>query len=222
MVLYNRTNFWSNWVKYFDDKNLIWADEIKTRQAIWVFRFRFKLLKVIEPQFWKNEKIKISDFNLNWQIGFQQLSKEHIEKLIERSKNLFAINGDFYTGASIIKPAAEEKKEYEEQTNIHDDLKRKIALIGMLQNFYTEEEYQISLQAERKNIDVVWKREIKGVPTYGFKIELSGNIEKAIQRLKIAHQLWTKILISEQVVQLFSKKKDLRDYEASLGIYDIY
>jgi hypothetical protein len=33
---------------------------------------------------------------------------------------------------------------------------------------------------------VVWKRELDGVPTFAFEVEMSGNIEKAISRLKLA------------------------------------
>lgn len=244
--------------KYIDDKTLIWPQEIEQNKAIWIYKFRFKLLKIISPDFnlWEKNNIKISDFNLNWQIGFQLLSEKLIVELIRRSENLLIHNNSIdsiYQGPSVIKPVMGETVQRYEPSFTHNDIKSKVAEIGKLQHFYTEFEYSIPLKMERKSLDVVWKRELQGVPTYTFEIELSGNIEKAIERLKYAYRIWNakprlitfkeqkhkvenligiekntsfykdfKLIFPDQIEILYSKKRELRDYEASLGIYDIY
>src|SRR5438093_8320914 len=58
--------------KYFDNGNLIWAEEQRERKVIWPHRFRIQVLKVIDGQQWKRDKIDIGDFRLFWQNGFQQ------------------------------------------------------------------------------------------------------------------------------------------------------
>lgn len=63
-------------------------------------------------------------------------------------------------------------------------------LIGKLQFNHTQLEYPIELPDENKNLDVVWKRELSGVPTFAFEVELSGGLEKAIARLKFAYTRW--------------------------------
>ena len=72
----------------------------------------------------------------------------------------------------------------------HRELQDQIAEIGKLQFYHTELEYPIDLVGEKKNLDVVWKREIDGVPTFAFEVELSGMLEKAVGRLKFAFRKW--------------------------------
>lgn len=244
--------------KYIDDKNLIWPEEIKRKKSIWIYKFRFKLLKIVSPHsnLWKDKSIKISDFKLNWQVGFQLLSKEFVTELIKRSQNLLITENNIesiYRGPSVIKPILSDKDTTYEISPKHNDIKLKIADIGKLQHFYTEFEYPINLKTERKNLDVVWKRELQGVPTYAFEIELSGNIERSIEKLKLSHRIWNtkprlivpqeqkhkvenllemdkntsfyrdfRLILPQQIEILYEKKKDLRNYEVELGIYDIY
>jgi len=245
--------------KYVDKMNLIWDEELKKKEVIWPLRFRIQVLKVINRGYWKSDCINIKDFGLNWQVGFQLLSDEHAIQLADRSKSVFGTldTENLFAGATITQPTAAREPTAVYQTKLpvaesaltHRNLQESIAEMGKLQTYYTQIEYPIELPGEEKNIDVVWKREIAGVPTFAFEIELSGGIERAIARLKFAYTRWNsrpRIVIPEQfskkvnniiatedrnfaeefklyepkqVVQLLNKKRDLKNFEQNLGIY---
>ncbi|MBC7074168.1 hypothetical protein H5T58_02150, partial [Candidatus Parcubacteria bacterium] len=110
-------------------------------------------------------------------------------------------------------------------------------------------EYPIELPSEKKNIDVVWKREADGVPTFAFEVEISGILEKAVERLKFAFRKWNtrprilvpeklvkkvhnilstsekdfvrefKIYVPNQISELLTKKRELRRLEQNLELY---
>lgn len=245
--------------KYIDNRNLVWEEELGKKEVIWPLRFRIQVLKVIIPEHWNTDNIDISDFNLFWQRGFQILKDEHLAILIKRFENTFGIfiSEDIYTGATITQPLVvkEKMKVYKRKKIIekphinHRKLQEILAEIGKLQFYHTQMEYPIDLPGESKNIDVVWKREISGVPTIAFEIELSGGIERAITRLKFAYMQWNsrpRVVIPQKffkkvnnviategrnfsqqfkmyepdlIVQLFNKKRELKTLEQNLGIY---
>lgn len=100
-----------------------------------------------------------------------------------------------------------------------------------------------------RRLDVVWKREITGVPTYAFEVELSGQVERAVAKLRQAYSLWNsrpllivpgkehmkvKNLVKKEqsafresfcfydfsvMEELYVKKKDLREFENRYRIY---
>ncbi len=243
--------------KYVDPINLVWEEELKKKTVIWPLRFRIHVLKVLPKLNWKNSCIKINDFNLFWQTGFQLLSENHVLEIIKRGEKIFGsiTQEKIFTGATITQPLfVREKKgsynianEYLETS--HRQIQEYLAEIGKLQFYYSELEYPIELPTEKKNIDVVWKREIDGVPTFAFEVELSGMVEKAIERLKFAFRKWNsrpRIIIHEdlvgkvhnilsvsdkdfsqqfkiynpkQIVELLSKKRELKTIEQNLELY---
>lgn len=180
--------------KYVDLENLVWEDEIKRGKTIWPLRFRIHVLKVLPHELWKSECIKINDFNLFWQKGFQPLSKEYVEILLKRFSTIFEIKveQDFLEGATISSLTGKigEKKLPYATRDVHRELQESIAEIGKLQDYYTELEYKVPLAGEYKSLDVIWKRELKGVPTFAFEVELSQMLEKAVARLKFAFTRW--------------------------------
>ena len=181
--------------KYVDQVNLVWEEELKKKEVIWPLRFRIHVLKLLPRSQWKSNFIKISDFGLFWQGGFQLLSDKHALELMKRAERLFGnmtLDGMF-AGATITGLFLREKEEesYGAKENLsHRKLQEQIAEIGKLQFYYTQLEYPVELPGERKSLDVVWKREIDGVPTFTFEVELSGMIERAIERLRFAYQKW--------------------------------
>lgn len=245
--------------KYVDPMNIIWDEEIEKKHVIWPLRFRIHVLKAVGRDRWEADNIKINDFHLNWQIGFQLLHDEHARMLLERSKLVFGILApeNLYAGATIAQPiiARELVSVYQPELKVekpaitHRDLQETIAEMGKLQTYYTQLEYPIDLPGEQKNLDVVWKREIAGVPTFAFEIELSGAIEKAIARLKFAYTHWNsrarivvpqefstkvnniiatedthftkqfRIYEPRQVIDLINKKRELKALEQNLEIY---
>jgi len=245
--------------KYIDDMNLVWEKELLKKEVIWPLRFRIHVLKVISKNQWKTDNIKIKDFHLNWQIGFQYLQDENVAMLMSRAKTAFGFIGqeNFFTGATITQPitAREIPSTYapiteEQKPSInHRDIQEMIAEIGKLQFYHTQLEYPIELQGEEKNIDVVWKREIAGVPTIAFEVELSGMVERAIARLKFAFMRWnsrSRIIVPKkvvkkvnnviaaedrvfsrqfkmyqpnQIVDILTKKRNLKSLEQNLELY---
>lgn len=243
--------------KYPDYINLIWKEELKQKEVVWPLRFRIHVLKILPQAQWRTDRIKINDFGLLWQIGFQPLKDEHVLKLSERAEDVFGEVGKeaLFAGATITQPllVKEKKPLYtpsEEKLFVsHKELQSQVAEIGKLQFYYTETEYPLELPGEKKNLDVVWKREIDGVPTFAFEVELSGMLEKAIERLKFAFRKWNsrpriiitkefikkahniitasnkdfsqhiKIYEPHQVVELLNQKRQLKTIEQNLEIY---
>jgi len=244
--------------KYTDNVNLIWEEELKRKEVIWPLRFRIHVLKILPQARWKIDRVKINDFGIFWQIGFQPLKNEHVIELFRRVRSIFGeINEEsIFAGATIMQPIMIKEKQLlytpllEEKLIIsHKELQNQIAEIGKLQFYYTEAEYPVELPGEKKNLDVVWKREIDGVPTFAFEVELSGTLEKAIERLKFAFRKWNsrpriiipkeftkkvyniitvsnkdfsqqiKIYEPKQIVELLTQKRELKSIEQNLEIY---
>ncbi len=114
--------------------------------------------------------------------------------VLEKIKKSWNI-GDFAKGATILRiPLSFEdtgsKGEEDKFLQDHNEIQRLLAEAGKLQHFFSETEYKLPVADEDKRLDVVWKREFNGVPTYAFEIEISHNLEKAITRLKVAFGLW--------------------------------
>lgn len=244
--------------KYMDDINLIWEEEQKKKEVIWPLRFRIHVLKALPTKLWRTNKIKVNDFNLFWQLGFQPLRKDHAIELWSRAKNSFGITDteSLFVGSTIIQPLVVREKQAiytpsigEELSISHKELQDQIAEIGKLQFYYTETEHLLELPGERKSLDVIWKREIDGAPTYAFEVELSGMLERAIERLKFAFRKWNsqpriiapkesmkklhniievsdkdflnriKIYEPAQINSLLNHKRELKTLEQTLDLY---
>ena len=220
--------------KYIDNINLVWDEEIKSRNIIWPLRFRIQVLKVLPTFKWKDNNIKINDFGLFWQTTLHLLDENQVSELLKRSSaSLGNIDlENIYAGASITHSEKINDKSIQFEEPIekkfelsHNNLQNKIAEIGKLQAYYSEIEYPISLPNERKNLDVIWKRELEGVPTYAFEIELSGMLERAVDRLIIAFKKWNsrpRIVIPKDYSNKLKNIADLtgRDFRTQLKIYE--
>jgi len=242
--------------KYTDVVNLVWEEELVKKEVIWPLRFRIQVLKVLPLSRWRVDCLKINDFGLFWQRGFQLLAEEHITELRKRAESLFGklTWDEMFVGATISKPfeTAESSVVYQSETGFslsHQDLQEGLAEIGKLQFYYSEIEYPLSLPEEKKSLDVVWKREIDGVPTFAFEIELSGMLERAFERLKFAFKRWNsqprlvvpedfvkkannillnaekdfveqlRIYYPAQIFELLNKKRELKNLEQQLKLY---
>src|SRR3972149_684065 len=220
--------------KYIDNANLVWDEEIKNRKVIWPLRFRIQVLKVLPAFKWKDNNIKINDFGLFWQTTLHLLNEKQVSELLKRSEASFGnINlENIYAGASITSSEKINDKaiQFEEVTEkkfelSHSNLKNQIAEIGKLQFYYSEVESPTPLPNEKKNLDVIWKRELEGVPTYAFEVELSGMLERAVDRLVIAFKKWNsrpRIVIPRAYSNKLKNVVDLadRDFYTQLKTYE--
>ncbi len=71
----------------------------------------------------------------------------------------------------------------------HEKIKEMIYEIGIIQGRNPAREYPI----ENKRIDVVWRRTPRSVPSVVFEVQLGGNLQEALSKLKHAHDLWNSI-----------------------------
>ncbi|OQX51549.1 hypothetical protein B5M47_00380 [candidate division CPR3 bacterium 4484_211] len=185
--------------KYIDRTNKIWKEEIEKKKVIWPLRFRLQVLNVLPFEAWQGKEgkltpVSISDLPIIWQIGFQQLPPQKSTWVLEKIRKSWGVS-DFIKGATILRMPLSIKhvdygKEKEEFTPGHKEIQRLLAETGKMQHFFSETEYKLPVAGEDKRLDVVWKREFSGVPTYAFEVEISRNIEKALARLKVAFGLW--------------------------------
>ncbi|HLE09382.1 MAG TPA: hypothetical protein VI914_07115, partial [Thermodesulfobacteriota bacterium] len=131
-------------------------------------------------------------------------------------------------------------------TSDHQRLIKVIGEMGSLQNFYPQPEFTIP--DENRRIDVIWKRETRGTPTYAFEVELSGGLDKALTKLHKCFRLWSTLprvvtptqdqskipniassydlqfqksivcITPEQVQDIYAKKKSFKDLESKIGL----
>ncbi len=244
--------------KYIDPVNLAFEEELLKKEVIWPLRFRIQVLKVLPLDRWRSDCLKINDFNLFWQQGFHLLKSEQVVELQKRAQKVFDLLEieEVYTGATITQTgyrAGEQIGIYSQSKSFaafsHRDIQEFLAEIGKLQFYYSEIEYSLDLPGEKESLDVVWKREIDGVPTFAFEIELSGMLERAIERLKFAFKRWNsqprlivgnesltrannilsvserdfssqlKIYEPRQIWDLLNKKRELKRLEGNLCLY---
>jgi hypothetical protein len=217
-------------------------------------------LHVLTKNLWqykgsKLSPIVISDLNILWRIGFQELSAEYASMIFKRITEKWGIG--LGKGATLVTSPSvhEELTDYGTkeksveitpgQRDYHNHIQEVIAEAGRLQYYFTEIEYPI----QNRRLDVVWKRELQGVPTFAFEVELSGGFERAITKLRFAFQLWNSrpllIVPKEELArvegltqneeksfkeniryydptifqELLSKKRDLRSFEEKHKIY---
>jgi len=243
---------------YIDRENLIWPDEKRQKRVIWPLRFRLSDLNLIPRRYWQGEAgtgfqgpIDIRDFPIFWQKGFHELTEELATKLFLRAQQNW---GHSYLSWTVQKTEPHNINGQIEVPDVkplspHREIQQNIVEIGRLQFYYPEMEFQLPIEDEHKRLDVVWKRELAGVPTFAFEVELSGGVEKAITKLRLAFTKWNsqprlvvpetlhksvEALIAHEQTQfrnnfryyepgiinkLLTKKQDLRSFEEKCGMY---
>jgi len=239
--------------KYIDNLKPLWPDELASGTVVWPLRFRFQVLKLLPRDQWATRAVSLEGTGAPCRKGFQVISEKQLKAILAKTQEVFGGSTieDFVEGPTItpLPESARPQQPLSAGTTLHRNLQAYVAEIGKLQAFYTQTEYPVPLTDGTMNIDVVWKREAGGVPTYAFEVELSGQFERAVFRLKKAHDLWNSrprlvvpesaqprieeiasrngtdfsaqigIVSPEKVEQLLSVKRELRSLERELGLY---
>jgi predicted RNA-binding protein len=82
-----------------------------------------------------------------------------------------------------------ERKVTEEPEVSHNQLRDMIRDIGLRENRIAETEYVI----DSYRLDVVWKRIKAGTPSHVFEVQIGGNLEQGLTKLKHAWDKWNSI-----------------------------
>jgi predicted RNA-binding protein len=99
------------------------------------------------------------------------------------------------TSVSAIRAKIEvpEKKVIEQPEISHNQLRDMIRDIGLRENRIAETEYPI----DSYRLDVIWKRIKAGTPSHVFEVQIGGNLEQALTKLKHAWDKWNSIRTSK-------------------------
>lgn len=234
--------------KYIDEDTPLWPEELQKRRVIWPLRFRLEIVRMLPPNRWQKHAVPIHDFSLFMQKGFQRLTAAQHRVLIERFQQVLGLPSaaPLDAGATVWSPVSAEAR-HETSLSLHRDLQELLAEMGRLQHYHSQLEFPLG--EGNDSLDVVWRREMSGVPTIAFEVELSASVEQALARLRIAHERWAtrpcivlggddperiqsvlaqhshrfaelvRVCSEEQVRKVHTLKRELRSLEESLGIY---
>lgn len=82
-----------------------------------------------------------------------------------------------------------ERKVIEQPEISHNQLRDMIRDIGLRENRIAETEYPI----DSYRLDVIWKRIKAGTPSHVFEVQIGGNLEQALTKLKHSWDKWNSI-----------------------------
>jgi len=212
----------------FRQDNLVWPEEVRGGFPKWPWRFYFKPLILLKPANWLDGKgpIKCSSFDMK---GVSLQGKQIIslnDNQINKIENQIVLWGnDIYIGPTqditrlpssnnvTIKDGSHVIYEY---SDLHTELINIVSEMGELQDFYVQKEF--SIPEENKRIDVIWKRELAGTPTYAFEVELSGGIDRAVNKLYKCYNLWNTL---PRLIIPTNESPKVERISSLLGIKDI-
>lgn len=250
--------------KYLDRTTLVWPDETTSGKVIWPLKFRLNEIEALPQVYWEAKPgealhpVSIVDFGLNWRVGFQRLTSEQVNKIFDRIRSSWTgveleidevIAGSYSGEKEAPAYQAPSAPLVPEPPSAHRKTQEVVSEIGRLQHYFTEIEFPISLSGQQQRLDVVWKREHTGVPTFAFEIEFSNNVERAVARLRVAFQRWNSqprliadetdrtrienLIIREErafqssfrwippsaIERVLKVKRDLKELEQGVGLY---
>lgn len=152
--------------KFKQDKPL-WPEEVKENKVIWPFRFEIDIEYCLPLDRWRSDKIV----------------NESLRKYARSRQMLQMVEQNLATELIKVFP-------YQEQPYVpespHERIKEQLLEIGRLQKFIAEKEYNM----EGTQLDVVWRRVEKSVPTYVFEVHVKGDLYHDLAKLKHAFDIW--------------------------------
>jgi len=161
-----------------EEKTPYWPDEIRTKQAIWPFRFYFDVIYRLPYPDWKEKRLFVRDLRIAYQAGINSLTnKDVVASLLERAKLVW--NKDLPLLTEVEVKREEVKKEPQ---SLHNETIDKLLKIGELRKMYPEKEHQL----DGTRLDVIWKRVSDGHPIYAFEVQVGGDVTHALGKLKHA------------------------------------
>jgi predicted RNA-binding protein len=214
--------------KFRQDKPF-WPDEVASKTVIYPFRFEFDVDFLLPEDRWAIQGAKGVALGLQRNHISAGLNEIRDESLVDHIRKALA---------------APRKEEMRTRELSHSNVQQMLFELGKFQRFISDIEY--SMDGER--LDVVWRRIEKSVPTYVFEVQVGGDVQHALGKLKHAHDLWNselfialsdkdqskasfllsgtfheirdrvKVLKLEDVRRLYELKRDWKEFEQRLGI----
>ena len=206
-----------------------WPDEIAAGMVIYPYRFEFAVEYLLPDDRWTSQGAKADSLQLtrfHIASGMNEIHDKAIPRRIHEAL------------------AAPRREELRARELTHANVQRMLHDIGRYQHFIADMEYPM----EGERLDVVWRRLEPSVPTYVFEVQVGGDVNHALGKLKHAHDLWNselflaltgkdqakassllsgtfheigeevKCLLLEDVRRLYEKKREWKELEEELGI----
>ncbi len=219
--------------KTFKQDSPLWPDEERAGRVIYPYRLEMNIRYTLPQPEWQTHCIKGS---------FVGLSRGHVAKGLNPLINeevLSHLDKALQDRFGVSFSPIEEEPELD-----HAGVQKMLLEIGSLQRFLSHKEYPM----ENQRLDVVWRRVEGSVPTYVFEIQVGGDLQHAIGKLKHAYDKWnsnivlalrpedvpkaesllsgtfheirgkTKLAELSKVLELYRLKKQLRSLEKDFGI----
>ncbi len=209
----------------FHGTDPFWPREIKIGSSKWPWRFYFKPINLLPPDLWKEGKgpLPSAEFDM-MEISLKgkhivSLNTDHLVKIEEKIFSWPVVNVGINKSLTKNPAMIKEFPSVECSTNSHIKLIEILEAMGKLQNFYPQTEF--SIPDEKRKVDVIWRREIQGTPTYAFEIELSGElgeIERELQKLDKCYRLWNTL---PRIITPASQIPRVTEIAASLELKDL-
>lgn len=230
--------------KFIQDRPL-WPQEIEEKLVIWPLRFELDVEKCLPYDEWTKSRITSEDLKKRTRSGFQLPNESISNWLISELQSIQPVE--------YIQKLADPDRVRVAETDIpylpsHNEVKLKLVEIGNIQGFIADSEYPIKIGSKTSRLDAVWRRLAYSVPTYVFEVQVGGDVEHALGKLKHAFDLWNshifivanesdhekvenllsgtfheidnrlKFVELEKVAELYDRKKAYFDLEKELGI----
>ena len=230
--------------KFFQDEPL-WPQEIKEKRVIWPLRLELDVEKCLPYDEWTTSRISSEDLKRRARSGFQILSEDMAQWLISHLQPVKQVEYLQKPSETKGEKVAEIATQY---ALSHNEVKLRLIEIGEIQGYLAEVEYPIKIGTSISKLDAVWRRLPNSVPTYVFEVQVGGDVQHALGKLKHAFDLWNShifIVASEadhnkvenllsgtfheisnrlklielgKVEELYERKKAYFDLEKELGI----
>jgi len=230
----------------FHSNDPYWPKEIESGIARWNLHFYIQPVLLLPPDMWRANKgpVASSEFDISGASlqGKQIILLDELQvSKIEQKISAWPIYRVGHRPSPQIHDAPVTYK-IDSHTQLIDALEE----MGKLQNFYPQTEFTIP--DENRRIDVIWRREIRGTPTYAFEVELSGGLDKAINKLYKCYRLWSTLprivtpssefvkvkhiaslqehgfkdliipVTPAQIQDIYNKKRNFKDMEQEIGL----
>ena len=164
--------------KTFRQDRPFWPDEERAGKVIYPYRFEMNVQFVLPENEWIARAIKGSEVGLTRGYVAKGLNPVRNDALIARIDRSLVER----FGASILAKTPD----LGVSVPTHSGVQAMLVEIGSLQRFLSQREYPM----ERERLDVVWRRVEGSVPTYVFEVQVGGDVQHALGKLKHAHDLW--------------------------------